>query len=204
MEGISFRVLSYGYDTAADDPEPMENVVRDFLLKLNDLRRKTQTEALPILYIAHSLGGILLKSALMLSSEGLDIISSVPAAALFFGVPANYARDYERVCGEANPQAESPNMQALRRDLMFLGSNNVRFEEAGLPSRYHCQYFLESTGLEDVRGLEEGELARLPLQEKVKLSKGHGPMIRYANRDEPDYQRIVACMKSAIERLLVE
>ncbi|TRM64200.1 hypothetical protein BD626DRAFT_619232 [Schizophyllum amplum] len=191
LPNIPFRLLSFGYDSTSDDVQPMEVVVRDFLCKLTELRRETQGR------------GILLKSALALSADCHDALSTAPASALFFGVPTNYVRDYERVCSDiADESTMSPLMCILRQDLMFLGATNVKFDEVGLASRYHCQYFTESTGLEDVRPLEEGELARLPNQERIRLSKGHGPMIRYASREEPDYQRVAACAKAAIERLL--
>ncbi|TRM64208.1 hypothetical protein BD626DRAFT_491097 [Schizophyllum amplum] len=198
-----FRLLSFGYDTGASDSEPMEVMTRNFLCKLIDLRRETQTDALPLLFIAHSLGGIILKSALALSADAHDALCVAPATALFFGVPTNYVRDYERIRSDAADEITmSPPMRVFRQDLVFLGATNVRFDDAGLPARFHCQYFTENTGLEDVRPLEEGELARLPTQERIRLSKGHGPMVRYADREEPDYQRVAACVKAAVERLL--
>ncbi|KAI4518426.1 hypothetical protein K525DRAFT_288436 [Schizophyllum commune Loenen D] len=200
-----YRLLSYGYDTSVDETEPMEHVVHDFLRRLSDLREDTETEMLPILFIAHSLGGILLKSALAISYDTHDAISNALATALFFGVPSNYVRDYERVATEeVDDAAQTPLMRALRQDLIFLGSTNVKFDEVGLPVKYRCQYFLESAGEVDARELEEGELARLSSQDKVKLSKGHGPMIRYLRRDEPDYQRVAVCVKAAVDRLLAD
>jgi hypothetical protein len=73
---------------------------------------------------------------------------------LFFGVATSYASDYQRFAsshldqGEATPV--SPEMKALRDDVIFLGSHSVCFTESAAKDgdRFRCQYFLEGTGAE--------------------------------------------------------
>ena len=84
-------------------------------------------------------------------------------------MPSNYVRDYERAATEeVDDAAQTPFMHALRQDLIFLGSTNVKFDEVGLPVKYRCQYFLESAGEVDAKvcwlllleGLENAMLIR--------------------------------------------
>ena len=94
----------------------------------------------------------LASQALAISYDTHDAISNALATALFFGVPSNYVRDYERVATEeVDDAAQTPLMRALRQDLIFLGSTNVKFDEVGLPVKYRCQYLLESAGEVDAR-----------------------------------------------------
>lgn len=57
------RVLSYGYDTGTfgRGQGNMTEAAASLLMDLNNLRRKTNTQTNPIVFLAHSLGGLIVK-----------------------------------------------------------------------------------------------------------------------------------------------
>ncbi|KAF8530242.1 hypothetical protein BU17DRAFT_78873 [Hysterangium stoloniferum] len=62
------RILSYGYDAytkSSLSEQTLYSHAQDFLVQLGMSRRTDDTKKRPIIFIAHSLGGIILKSALI-------------------------------------------------------------------------------------------------------------------------------------------
>lgn len=91
------RFITYGYDTASNASHSNQGVrglARTLLDRLAILRRRTQTQQRPLLFICHSLGGVVLKEALVMSSkatepeqkEWLEVIK-VTYGLVFMGVP---------------------------------------------------------------------------------------------------------------------
>lgn len=88
------RILSYGYDSFAASSRYLVRQIlfseaENLLLELCHLREKSNTKGRPIIFLAHSLGGILLKSALIRSKSAikkLDIYTSTTSI-VFFGTP---------------------------------------------------------------------------------------------------------------------
>ncbi|CRK26254.1 hypothetical protein BN1708_014435, partial [Verticillium longisporum] len=91
------RVLTYGYDTRISHPfGPQRSqsgvyaIARDFLFELEGRR---QPPGRPIIFVVHSLGGIVVKQLLKASSQSLDEraflkdIYDSTAGVLFFGTP---------------------------------------------------------------------------------------------------------------------
>ncbi|KAF8515163.1 hypothetical protein BU17DRAFT_51957 [Hysterangium stoloniferum] len=65
------RIWSYGYDAYTENASSQQTVhghAQDFLAKLSNSRETDRTTRRPIFFIAHSLGGIILKSALIQAS----------------------------------------------------------------------------------------------------------------------------------------
>ena len=91
------RVWIYGYDSNLQDPRSaaqVDDYAVNFVWDLHSLRRKTQANQgkVPIIYIAHSLGGWLFKEAIitMKNSELGDNMLNLQSTygALLFGVPS--------------------------------------------------------------------------------------------------------------------
>ena len=87
------RSLIYGYDTklfGSHSFQDLEDIARSFIASLKQIHR-SQAPAKPLIFLAHSLGGIVLKQALvLLAQDGNDeeqmILASVRGV-VFFGVP---------------------------------------------------------------------------------------------------------------------
>ncbi len=92
------RILTFGYDsTMAFTPSvsTMQDIARSLLNRLSGMRSNTdkkKSHKRPIVFICHSLGGIVLKKALILAHENTsnkqyqEILKNTKAIA-FFGVP---------------------------------------------------------------------------------------------------------------------
>lgn len=89
------RILTCGYDAACCNP--MKNVGIDSIQGLSgtlanqlvNFRRRTHTESHPIIFIAHSLGGLIVKD-MLISSTMMDEYSSIAAntkTIIFMGTP---------------------------------------------------------------------------------------------------------------------
>ncbi|KAF8499908.1 hypothetical protein BU17DRAFT_59133, partial [Hysterangium stoloniferum] len=70
----SARILTYGYDaytqsTATSSTQTLDSYAESFLARLAAFRARSDTTKRPIIFIAHSLGGIILKDALIRASQ---------------------------------------------------------------------------------------------------------------------------------------
>ena len=69
------RFVTYGYDTRvvnSDSSQGVAQLARTLLERLVDFRDRTKTSQRPMCFFCHSLGGVVLKDALVLSSRALD------------------------------------------------------------------------------------------------------------------------------------
>jgi hypothetical protein len=69
------RFITYGYDTtvvSSDDNQGVHELSRTLLDGLAIFRQRTQTQQRPLLFVCHSLGGVVLKEALVMSSKATE------------------------------------------------------------------------------------------------------------------------------------
>ncbi|GAB7336817.1 hypothetical protein MBLNU13_g11325t2 [Cladosporium sp. NU13] len=69
------RFITYGYDTSivsSDDNQGIHELARTLLDGLAIFRQRTQTQQRPLLFVCHSLGGVVLKEALVMSSKATE------------------------------------------------------------------------------------------------------------------------------------
>ncbi|EJP61221.1 Ankyrin repeat-containing protein [Beauveria bassiana ARSEF 2860] len=90
----NIRVLLYGYDTSLQGSlsnQSMEDLGRGFLEKIIAFRANDGTDRRPIVFIGHSLGGLLIKEALIRACKHHNNrdsdLSKASFGMLFFGVP---------------------------------------------------------------------------------------------------------------------
>jgi hypothetical protein len=91
------RFITYGYDTAvvaSDNNQGVHELARTLLDGLVIFRQRTQTQQRPLLFVCHSLGGVVLKEALVMSSKATDAkhkklleVMTVTYGLVFMGVP---------------------------------------------------------------------------------------------------------------------
>jgi hypothetical protein len=91
------RFITYGYDTAvvaSDSNQGIRELAHTLLDGLTIFRQRTQSQQRPLLFICHSLGGVVLKEALVISSkatepkqkEWLEVMKATYGL-VFMGVP---------------------------------------------------------------------------------------------------------------------
>lgn len=69
------RFITYGYDTTvigSDSNQGVRELAHTLLDGLAIFRRRTKTQARPLCFVCHSLGGVVLKEALVISSKATD------------------------------------------------------------------------------------------------------------------------------------
>jgi len=91
------RFVTYGYDTAvvaSDNNQGVRELARTLLDGLAIFRQRTQTQQRPLLFVCHSLGGVVLKEALVMSSKVTEVkhkklleVAIVTYGLVFMGVP---------------------------------------------------------------------------------------------------------------------
>ena len=111
----NIRMLLYGYDTKllrSSSKSSIRDLSRSFLESMRSFRMGTGTSRRPIVFICHSLGGLVIKEALCLAGSLLEDrkireFSLSSYGILFFGVP-NLGLNNERlrtmVAGQSNAQ----------------------------------------------------------------------------------------------------
>jgi hypothetical protein len=70
------RFITYGYDTglvASDNNQGVREIARTLLDSLVTFRQRTHTQKRPLLFVCHSLGGVVLKEALVMSSKAVEV-----------------------------------------------------------------------------------------------------------------------------------
>ena len=91
------RFITYGYDTAvvaSDNNQGVHELAHTLLDGLAIFRQLTQTPQRPLLFVCHSLGGVVLKEALVMSSKAIDAkhkrlleVTTMTYGLVFMGVP---------------------------------------------------------------------------------------------------------------------
>ncbi|GAB7336313.1 hypothetical protein MBLNU13_g09056t1 [Cladosporium sp. NU13] len=91
------RFITYGYDTgvfASNSNQGVRDLAGTLLDSLVIFRQSTQTQKRPLLFVCHSLGGVVLKEALVMSSKAVDAkhkklleVTTVTYGLVFLGVP---------------------------------------------------------------------------------------------------------------------
>lgn len=91
------RFVTYGYDasvTSSDSKQGIHDIAKTLLIGLVNFRESTGTSHRPLCFVCHSLGGVVLKEALIIADRATDgahddwhKIVMVTAGLIFMGVP---------------------------------------------------------------------------------------------------------------------
>jgi hypothetical protein len=120
----AMKQIIYGYDTALTGNESFQ-VVKDLALsliaKLRSIGRSSKA-AKPLIFFAHSLGGIILKQAMVIlaGSSGVEkLILQKIRSVFFFGVP-HLGMEMSHLLAIVQGQANEPLVRTLSRDGGYL------------------------------------------------------------------------------------
>jgi protein SERAC1 len=131
------RVLLYGYNSSAVFGASTTGINGAAENLLNYLRlERQQDQKRPIVWVSHSLGGIVVKKAIInayVSGDYYQSIHDATRGVVFFGTPhrgghlATLGDHMARVCRVLSGNVRNNIMEALRRDSMFAGDINKDF-----------------------------------------------------------------------------
>lgn len=144
------RCITYGYDTTlvqSQSVKTIDDIARSFLSRLHSIWRASPTRK-PILFLAHSLGGVVLKRALVEianAQDGWSFVLDDVKAALFFGTPnkgmpiSHLLPMVENQPNESLVEALAPNSEYLR-DLEEKFDGIARLRNIRLISIFETQW----------------------------------------------------------------
>ncbi|KAH7308494.1 ankyrin repeat-containing protein [Stachybotrys elegans] len=212
----NIRVLLYGYDTTLPgslSKQSIKDLGGALLERLIAFRARDGTSYRPIIFIGHSLGGLLIKEALIQarrpSNEANSDLSKACFAMLFFGVPnLGLRNDQLKTLVRGQPN------EALIRDLLvdgdFEASNFLKrladqFSESckgyyrvvSFFERRHSQTLREQDGkwsktgapslLVTEKSATSTGLVAVADQDNISLDRDHSGLVKYGSKNQGDY-----------------
>ncbi|KAH8805440.1 hypothetical protein F5884DRAFT_446454 [Xylogone sp. PMI_703] len=198
------RILSYGYGASKSSVI----AARDLLTELDELRKNTDSQQRPVIFLAHSFGGVLLKGTLAMSYEmkntsGTHSIFSSTYGILFFGVPQQLDKKLgiiELTPGNENVPNETPEMQALKRDFKWLQESNIVYSR--ICERFAVKYFTETAGDHFEVPLHDGNSQESENFDSIVMHKSHGKMIKFSNKDDTDFKNVCKILTATVAEAL--
>ncbi|RMJ26096.1 LipA and NB-ARC [Aspergillus sp. HF37] len=214
------RVLTYGYDanvhafTDGASNDRIHNHAETLASKLAANRNLRECSDRPIIFVCHSLGGLVVKRALIhcknVSSEKIEHLRSVYVSTygiLFLGTPHNgsdiarWGTLLQNICSAVLPKKfleTSPHLvKALRTNNETLQNINSLFAE--VMGRFHIYFFHESRST-DVRGSRElivDESSAAPYVEGVErmgIDADHSTMCKFDSENAPGYEAVAEAL----------
>ncbi|KAK6363204.1 hypothetical protein TWF730_000647 [Orbilia blumenaviensis] len=227
LEIPEVRILSYGYDTKVTSwfEGATSNMIHHhsetMISRLHNFRSrkidgKSSTER-PIIWIGHSLGGILIKRALIYSNscgvdhnERLRSIKVSTQGILFMGTP-HMGSDIVRWASLARKLLLFfPGVKLDSTMLSMLGQNsetlqNINTLFTGIASSFEIVYFYEEietvlpTGQREVIVPYSSAIVDSPNTEKIGIHATHHTMIKYKNESSPGYSDVAGILRQMVD-----
>ncbi|KPI45279.1 Protein SERAC1 [Cyphellophora attinorum] len=212
------RVMTYGYKSSLH--------TKGFLGALTDYRDACRNR--PLIFVAHSLGGILVKDAIVESNkyrqsqhpEMRDVSNSV-SAIVFFGTPhqgsaaARYGDIIATVCSgiPGLPSTERRVLQGLRFDSDKLSGvledfNDFLNDDTAASNQLRMLSFQEGTGMSGVTGFDgkvvpdfSSAFYRKDIERIAPLTRDHREMCKFKDTQDPGYVTFRASLGRYLDRI---
>ncbi|GFF49854.1 protein SERAC1 [Aspergillus udagawae] len=220
LEPCKVRILTYGYNanvTAFTDGASKDHIHQHAETLASTLaanRNLRQCPDRPIIFVCHSLGGLVVKRALIycrsVSNEKIEHLRSIFVSTygiLFLGTPHNgsdvakWGVLLQNICSAVLPKKfmeSSPQLiKALRTNNETLQNINSLF--ADIMGRFHL-YFFHETRSTDVKGTRElivDESSAAPYFEGVErmgIEADHSHMCKFADEDAPGFEAVAEAL----------
>ncbi|KAE8321654.1 hypothetical protein BDV39DRAFT_210507 [Aspergillus sergii] len=195
------RIMLFGYNSNVSIESSSAGVreqARNLLIQLG-LERKT-CEYRPILFIAHSLGGIVVKESLVQARLGIsyETIGASTIGIAFFGTPHQGSRlapigdVFAKIVRAILRHPRNTFMNALKSDDLYAREISSNFQQ--LFEKYRYLNFCETLPLKNFGLIVEMRSATLGLPDSretvVALDADHESICRFASEDDDDYRRV--------------
>ena len=213
LKEANARVLVYGYDAdiaTFKDGSPKRTIhddAEDLVAELCTNRREENASQRPILFIAHSLGGLMVKRALLSSyethgHENMDLPSIFVStfAILFLGTPhyyhspAEWISQLEKICSATMPKASMDSQRqlvdSLKDNLVTLQSIDYDFFKLSDRFRIFNFYEAQSTKLNGKSQFlvdEESAAPSTGVFLRAAIEQDHAHMCNFENKHAPGF-----------------
>lgn len=205
------RILTYGYDAyivrkSVASANRLIDHSKNLLTDLTADRACCNASSRPLIFVAHSLGGLVCKEAILLSRNNpephLRSIFDCIKGIIFMGTPhkGSWMADWAKIPASAIGLVKSTNkslLEILETNDQFLESIQVRFwemireqREDGRPLEVTC--FFEELRLPVVgKFVVSKESATLEGYTSITIHADHGDMVRFASAEENGFKRLL-------------
>ncbi|KAI9765884.1 MAG: hypothetical protein M1839_005287 [Geoglossum umbratile] len=219
------RVLTYGYDTRVKwlgspiSKNTVSDIAMNLLVSLEAERRSERSR--PLLFIAHSLGGIVVKETLWKSRKykthqgHLYHIFEFTAGILFFGTPHSGADPRGLLQHVAQKIAEAAGFSTNKQivDALLPSSERLRTlrEDFGIMVRqekwviysFQEQYGVKALGNNKVVDDTSSCLSDPVIEVTQHIAKNHMDMCRFGDSSDVEYRKVVAAL-SRVQEAIIE
>ena len=220
------RILAYGYDTRVRhwaagqvSQKSLYDHARDLLLSLEALRREPEESQRPVLFIVHSLGGLVTKVALRMARDAdstqpnIHRIFEATTGVIFFGTPHRGADPMTVLRHLLSASATALGFQVNKRIVSALMPDGdyladlVEAFSVMCHQRNWCVYsFQEEYGVGGPIGKKVVEdssscLDDPRIERKQHISKNHMDMCRFSGMEDPGYRKVEAAITFFLERI---
>ncbi|KAK1964787.1 hypothetical protein LY78DRAFT_748137 [Colletotrichum sublineola] len=230
----NIRVLIYGYDTTLPgnlSNQSIEDLGGILVERVVAFRARDGTNRRPIIFIGHSLGGLLIKEALIRArrrrDDAIADLGKACYALLFFGVPnLGLRNDQLRTMVRGQPN------EALVHDLLvnndseastFLKRLADQFSES-CKDNYHVMSFFERMLSPTVQLDDDGNwrktgptsllvtqksatatgLVAVADEDNIALNVDHSGLVKYSSRSQGDYPTVSRRIMDCVERARID
>ncbi|KAL2192988.1 hypothetical protein P885DRAFT_46402, partial [Corynascus similis CBS 632.67] len=219
------RVLVYGYDTKVTNymasPTNKNSIYSHAKDLLFALSRETEPQRLPLSFVAHSLGGIVVKEMLARSSAsaepGLASIVQRTEAIIFLGTPHRGSPDFAAAGDWAQSLLSSCGIETTPSILQALGLRTTDLERAQEAfsalwnkQNFRVKTFQEGRGL---TGIGVGILGDKVVpdyssslgderEHAETIDANHREMCRFTGDDDPGYRKVSGELQSFYKCIL--
>lgn len=204
------RIFTYGYDAhPVRRTDTSSNRLLDHAANLlTDLagdRLLANASSRPLIFVAHSLGGLVVKQAMIVSHFSADKhlrdISASTKGIAFMGTPhqgswmAEWAQIPASVVGVAGMATSLSMLQVLQTSDQFLDSNQIGFLQMvrgqieGEKMEITC--FFEELGMPVVGKVVTKESAAFPGYNCISMYANHRDMVRIASGEDTNFKRLL-------------
>ncbi|KAM0542036.1 hypothetical protein ACHAO7_010158 [Fusarium culmorum] len=203
-------ILTYGYDAyvvskSVASSNRLIDHATNLLTDLTNDRRRRNASSRALIFVVHSLGGLVCKEAILLSRNNpnrsrQDFFTHVKGV-VFMGTPhkGSWMADWSGIPAKALGLVKSTNrslLEVLETNNQYLESIHVRFlsmmreqREAGRQLEVVC--FFEELALSAVGKVVSKESATFEGYDPITIHANHADMVKFGSAEENGFKRVV-------------
>ncbi|KAF7856377.1 hypothetical protein EAF04_009905 [Stromatinia cepivora] len=215
------RIFSYGYDANvlfSRGTGTIEDFARTLLVDLMRERKGDSNQKRRIIFICHSMGGIVLKKALITAVDNSTYrnIFDSTSAILFLATPhmgsdetklplsiANVANGILSLPMRFSGRVRDDLIMPLARDSSILREIQQTFKEKKLYEGLMIASFQEQVICTGLKGLvvdKESALLHIPNERAVPMNRDHRNICRFSGPESKSYQRVCGILKEYADK----
>ncbi|KAN0086965.1 hypothetical protein V8E54_000653 [Elaphomyces granulatus] len=198
----NIRVMSFGYNASAalgNTTATIADHAKDLLGCMVDKREEADEKTRPIIFVGHSVGGVVIKQALFQAKiePQYQTISEATVGIIFLGTPhrgsdkASYGEVLANVATTVmhNPAPGLIDVLRANSDALMRLTTDFRFQ---LPNYQICSFY-EMKPMPILSSLiveKHSSLLEIPGEDQVPVNANHEEICKFAHRDDAVYEKL--------------